>query len=124
MVLVSANYGSKGSIFVKDPGKKVDLEFVLQSCSMNNQIMTDGIKILGAPIGSPDFKAQFLSKKASSIVNILNALDEFESLQLKLLLVRYLAFPSFNHLCRCLCPFITERFVFEIEKNIFNFLFR
>ena len=82
------------------------------------------MKIVGVPIGTTDYKAQFLSQKFSKLASTIDSLNEFDSLQLKLLLIRYLSFSSINFTCRCTVPVITYQFSRALESKVCEFLFR
>ena len=63
-----------------------------------------GVKVLGTPLGSQPFIAQFGAKLAEEEEQLLNFLPKLPSLQAAWLMLYFCAVPRINHLLRTLSP--------------------
>jgi len=85
-----------------------------------SDVMPDrqGLKVLGTPIGTPQFINRFCAEQIEEKAQLLNSIPKLPSLQAAWLLFYFCAVPRINHLLRTLPPDITRAAALHHDRKI------
>ena len=87
------------------------------------RVFDNGIVLLGAPVGSPDFIFQYHQSVIGEINDLLSKAIELKDVQCQLLLLRSsLGMPRFAHLLRLCPPNLCGRGIASFDEAIHSFL--
>ena len=84
-------------------------------------ISNDGIRLLGVPLGSTDFKIQYMEDVFQTVKeDWQKVLAKVSNHKWRLDLLKYCLNPRFNHLFRCVEPAITSTIADKLDKWFFD----
>ena len=81
-----------------------DVDGLLKSFHLSPKRVSEGVKVLGVPCGTPEFIHRSVSCKTESIRNLLAKLSHFQNLQSALHMIRYVSSSSMVYLSRNILP--------------------
>ena len=88
-----------------------------------DRVDNDGVKLLGAPIGTKDFTTQFVTKKLKVLEEVCALLREVDNAQVEMGLFRgCLSFNKINHLLRTCPPDLLEVALGEFDEHFHSML--
>ena len=87
-------------------------------CGVGKPVDQQGIKVLGTPIGTPEFVAEFGRQAVTEEAQLLEKLPKLTSLQIAWLLLYFCAVPRINHLVRTLPPGLVSSIAEMHDKAI------
>lgn len=88
-----------------------------------DRIDNTGVKLLGAPIGTPEFTIDFVQKKLKALKDVCNALREVDDAQVEFGLFRgCLAYNKINHLLRTCPPSVLRVALEKFDEHFHDIL--
>ena len=80
----------------------------------------NGLKIVGTPIGTPEYVAKYGIHVMNEEAQLLNFLPKLASLQIAWLLLYYCAVPRINHLLRTVPPSLVYDIARSHDEGIYS----
>jgi hypothetical protein len=88
-----------------------------------DRVSNEGVKLLGAPVGTKAFTVDFTKKKLKVLKEVCDILKEVDNAQVELGLFRgCLAFNKINHLLRTCPPDLLEEALTQFDEHFHNIL--
>ena len=81
-----------------------------------------GVKILGTPLGSPEFVSKHLRERLAEERRLLEQIPKLPDAQCAWLLLHYCAAPRANHLLRTLPPEEVQQYAQDHDNEIWRTL--
>ena len=111
---LAVNY-QKCKLLVKD---HADIEEVAFETDI--EVVEDGVRILGVPVGSVDFQQSFLDTTHTTLISHFASLSLLDSFQHRFLLLYFCWSRKPSYLLRCLPPDLTEDFVDKLNSALWS----